>query len=165
MKVEQPTTEQVRELPCLMQHSVPPEWEDQNGHVNVKYYMTLYDLGGWPMISAMGIDEAYFLERRCGFFDLEHHILYLSELHVGDRINIYLRLVNKSQKRFHGIMFIVNDRRDLLASTLEFVTSGADLDERRTAAFPDDVAARLDRMIEEHGRPSWFTPLCGVMSA
>jgi len=165
MKIEQPTTEQLRQLPSLFEHTVTSEWEDHNGHVNVKFYMALYELGGWPMISEMGMDEAYFLERRCGLFDLEHHIRYLSELHVGDRVTLHSRLSTVSPKRFHGMVFIVNDSRDVLASTVEYVTSGVNLAERRTAAFPDDVVDRLERMLEEHRKLSWPTPLCGIMSA
>lgn len=164
-RAEQPSVAQLRQLPNLMQQTVPPEWEDFNGHVNIQFYMTLYEKGGWPMVTKLGMDEAYFRDRRRGLFDLEHHIVYVSELHVGDRVSMYARLVDRTDKRFHGFMFIVNDSRDQLASTLEFVTSGADLEKRRTAPFPDDVAARLDVMIEEHRGLSWPPPLCGVMSA
>lgn len=165
MRVKQPSVEQLRQLPGLMQHVVPPEWEDYNGHVNIQFYMTLFERGGWPMVNELGMDEAYFRDRRHGLFDLEHHIFYLSELHVGDQVSMFARLVDRSAKRFHGLMFIVNDTRDLLACTLEYVSSGADLEHRRTAAFPDDVAARLDRMIEEHRALPWSPPLCGIMSS
>lgn len=148
-----------------MKFVIPPEWEDYNGHVNIQYYMALYEQGGWPMVSEMGMDEGYFRDRRCGLFDLEHHLFYLNEIHVGDEVSVHARLVDRTTKRFHGVMFIVNDTRDKLASTLEYVTSGADLDQRRTAPFPADIAERLDRLVEAHGKLAWPPPLCGVMSA
>lgn len=165
MRAKQPTITQLRQLPSLMQQTIPPEWEDFNGHVNIQFYMTLFEQSGWPMVTRMGMDEAYFREQRRGLFDLEHHIVYVSELHVGDRVSMYARLVDRTDKRFHGFMFIVNDSRERLSSTLEFVTSGADLEKRCTAVFPDDVAARLDRMIDEHRDLPWSPPLCGIMSA
>ena len=165
MRPRQPTIDQVRQLPSLMQHTIPSEWEDCNGHVNIQFYLTLYERGGWPLVAQLGMDEAYFRDRRHGLFDLEHHLFYLSELHVGDQVGIHARLIDRTEKRFHGFMFIVNDSREVLSSSLEFVTSGANLEERRTAAFPEDIAEQLDRMIESHRRLTWTPPLCGVMSA
>ncbi|NBC21978.1 MAG: thioesterase [Gammaproteobacteria bacterium] len=148
-----------------MTRVIPPEWEDQNGHVNIRFYMTLFERGGWPMVHEMGMDESYFRDRRQGLFDLEHHLYYVYELHVGESVSIHARLIDRSEKRFHGVMFIVNDSRDNLAATLEYITSGADLAHRRTAPLPADIAARLDALLAAHRRLPWEPPLCGVMSA
>ncbi|MBT8076956.1 MAG: thioesterase family protein [Gammaproteobacteria bacterium] len=165
MPVTPPTTDEVRELARPEQFRIPPDWEDENGHVNVQFYQALYERGGRPLMESLGMDDAYFSERRLGVFDLEHHISYFSEIHVGETVSVYTRLLDRTDKRFHGIVFIVNDSRDLLACTLEFVASGADLEARRSAPYPDDVAAALDRIIAEHRKLSWDAPVCGVMSA
>ncbi len=149
----------------LWTQSIPPEWEDANGHVNIQYYMTLCERAGWEWTAEMGIDEGYFRERRLGVFDLEHHISYLRELHVGDQVSVHSRLLQRTEKRFHGVFYILNVSRDCLASALEYVTSGADLEARRTAAFPQDVAQRLDSLIEKDQALPWSPRLCGVMSA
>ena len=165
MPVPMPTVEQVSELPGLMARVVPPEWQDLNGHVNVRHYLELYDAASWPMLAAFGLDERIFRERRQGLFDLEHHLWYLSELHVGDRVSVHARFVARSVKRFHGVMFVVDRTRGRLASAFEYVSSGADLDARRTAPLPAELAAELDRQIAAHSRLAWPAPTCGVMSA
>lgn len=164
-RISQPTPDEVRQLPRLTQYTIPHEWEDANGHVNVQYYMALYNIGGWPMMESLGVNESYFRERRLGMFDLEHHIFYFSEIHVGEAVSIYARILDRSAKRFHAIVFVINDTRDRLASTLEFIASGADLENRRTAPYPDDIAAALDREIAKHRKLTWEPPICGVMSA
>ena len=136
MPVTPPKPDEVRELPRLMQVTIPSDWEDENGHVNVQFYMRLYEQGGRPLMKSLGMDDTYFSERRLGLFDLEHHIFYFSEIHVGESVSIYARLLDQTAKRFHGIIFVVNDSRDRLSSTLEFITSGADLENRRTAPYP-----------------------------
>lgn len=165
MRPAQPAAAEVRQLPPLMSTVVPAEWEDHNGHVNIRFYMALFERGGWPMVQAMGMDESYFRERRQGLFDLEHHLYYVNEIHVGEAVSIHARLIDRSAKRFHGLMFIVNDSRDNVAATLEYISSGADLEQRRTAPLPTDIAARLDAMVAAHRRLPWNPPLCGVMSA
>ena len=164
MPVSMPTVAQIDELPSLMERVIPPEWEDLNGHVNVRHYLELYDAASWPMLAAIGLDEKVFLERRQGLFDLEHHLWYLSELHVGDKVTVHWRFIARSAKRFHGVMFVVNRTRGLLANAFEYVSTGADLEARRTAPLPAEFAAYLDRMIAEHSRLAWPAPVSGVMS-
>jgi acyl-CoA thioester hydrolase len=53
-----PSVAQVRELPVLVRHTVPPHWEDLNGHVNVQHYTELYDMAGYPFMELMGISPA-----------------------------------------------------------------------------------------------------------
>jgi acyl-CoA thioester hydrolase len=164
VRIAAPTVAQVDELDALIEIAVPPDWEDINGHVNVRHYLDLYNEAGGPMLQRLGVDETYFRSARRGFFDLEHHLWYLAEMHVGDRVTVHVRYLARSAKRFHGTMFVVNRTRDSVASVLEFLASGADLRTRRTAEFPAAVRARLDALLEEHGRLSWRAPVCGSIA-
>ena len=159
-----PSVAQVNELPVLMERVVPPEWQDLNGHVNVRHYLELYDAASWPKLEELGLDERSFLERRQGIFDLEHHVWYLDELHVGEVVSVHWRFLRRTPKRFHGVMFIVNRTRGRLASVFEYLSTGADLDARRSAALPEGFAAQLDRLIAEDSRIAWPAPVCGVMA-
>jgi acyl-CoA thioester hydrolase len=165
MSIAMPGVEQVLQLPVLMERVIPPEWQDLNGHVNVRHYLELYDAASWPSLAEFGLDASAFLERRQGLFDLEHHLWYLDELHVGDVVTVHWRFLARTLKRFHGVMFVVNRTRGRLASVFEYVSSGADLDARRTAPLPVEFAARLDRLIADSEALAWSAPVCGVMSA
>lgn len=159
-----PTIEQVLELEKISKHTIPENWQDQNGHVNIQYYQKLYDLSGWGMFNQLGVDQTYFSERKLGLFDLEHHLYYLHELHVGDVVSLHCRYLAKNKKRMHGIVFIVNESRNQLSSTLEFIATGANLQTRRTDDFPEDVSSNLDRIINAHSSILWPAPVCGAMS-
>ena len=159
-----PTVEQVLELEKLSEHTIPEDWQDMNGHVNIQYYQTLYDMGGWAMFSQLGIDESYFSERKLGLFDLEHHLYYLSELHVGDVVSLHGRFLARNHKRLQGIVFIVNESKGVLACTLEFVSTGANLGTRRSDNFPPDVSTKLDQTLAADSAISWPAPVCGAMS-
>jgi len=164
MRKIQPAFESILELPDLLSKQVPAEWEDHNGHVNFSYYTALIELAGWPLLHRLGLDEAYFLERRKGLFDLEHHLYYLAEIHVGDTVSVHSRLLERNEKRLHGMMFVVNRSRRQLSCTQEYITSGADLDNRRSAPFPADIATRLDKAIQQQASLNWRAPVCGLMS-
>ena len=164
MRITQPVFDEILKLPDLLKKQVPVEWEDHNGHVNFSYYMALIEQAGWPLLHRLGLDETYFLERRKGLFDLEHHLYFLAEIHVGDTVSVHSRLLERSEKRLHGMMFIVNRTRRQLSCTQEYVTSGADLDSRRSAPFPTDIASKLDDAIQQQAELAWIAPVCGFMS-
>ncbi len=164
MKVETPTFEEVSELAGEETLLIPSSWEDYNGHVNIQYYMSMYESGGQKMMERIGMDDSYFRDRKCGVFDLEHHVYYLSEVHVGETVSIHSRVVAMNEKRFHGFLFILNQSTKQLASTLEYISASTDLKARRTAPFPADIAETLQRSVESSQQLTWAPPLCGCMS-
>ena len=103
-----PSVEEVRELPLQLEHRIPPEWEDRNGHVNVQFYLALFEMGGWKMLEDVGIDETWFRRNAYSIFDLEHHLHYLAETAFAEReldtaidyANRAIRLED-SEYRFH----------------------------------------------------------------
>ena len=159
-----PKIEYLRELPVQLNMVIPDEWEDRNGHVNVQFYLALYELGGWVVLEEIGIDEDWFTRHRVSQFDLEHHLNYRAELKVGDRVSTYSRVLGRSEKRFHGMYFIVNETSSRLAATLEYITAAVDMNTRRTAPFRHELSSGLDRLIEKHRALSWTAPVCGFMT-
>lgn len=154
----------VTELPELWTARIPADWQDLNGHVNVRHYVEMYDLAGWRMLDLIGIDERHFRVERRGLFDLEHHIWYLAELHVGDAVSVHVRFVARGRKLFHGVMFVVNRSRGEVASALEFLSASADLDSRTTVPIPASVAGHMDRLIRAHTALGWAAPRCGTIA-
>ena len=142
---------------------VPSDWEDRNGHVGVQYFQALFALGAWRVLEEIGVDADWFARSLRSQFDLEHHLFYRSEIHAGDTVSTYNRVLGRSERRFHGLYLVVNDSTDRLAATLEYITAGIDMKNRRMAAFPADLAQGLDQLIEKHRALSWAPPLCGVM--
>ena len=120
--------------------------------------MSMYLESGWPMFNLIGVEESYFRERQMGFVDLENHFRYLSELHVGDRVTVYGRFLAHDEKRIHGIVLAVNDDTDVLASTIEFLAISMDLQTRRAARIPRDIAARLADATRKDQQLAWTVP-------
>ena len=146
-----PTPEQVRQLPELVRVRVPQEWEDLNGHVNVKHHLTMYDLTSDPLLELLGISEEWVRTQRVGLFDLEHHIWFLNEVHVGEEVSLFLSFTARNEKRVQGHVFLLNVTHERLASVVEFVSAAADLDARRTVPLP---AVNATDAVVSDGRPS-----------
>lgn len=142
---------------------IPPEYEDENGHMNMRWYLAIFDDAGYPLAASLGLTPEFHAQHGTGGFDLEHHLHYLSEVAVGDTVAIYARLLGRSAKRIHYMMFMVNETRGALAATFECVNSFADLTVRRTAPYPEKISRQIDALLAEHSRLGWEAPVCGVM--
>lgn len=166
MKPPQIALDSVLELapPCLRM-TIPDAWRDSNGHMNVRWYVAVFDDASDVLHDDLGLTPAYHREHGSGTFDLEHHIQYLSEVMPGERAAVYVRFVGQSAKRLHYVMFLVNETRGKLAATLECLNAFADLSIRRTAPWPPIAAERIAAGIAASNRLNWPCPLSGAIQA
>jgi acyl-CoA thioester hydrolase len=156
--------DQIASLPEIYRTTIPAAYEDRNGHMNVRWYLVLYDEAGDAMYPTLGLTDEYLAASGTGGFDLEHHLWYLSEVRVGDAVAIRLRMLARSQKLCHYMMFMVNETRGRLSSLFECVHAHADLKARRTAAFPAQAIAAIDALIAAQQALPWPAPVSGSMA-
>ncbi|MEN8243249.1 MAG: thioesterase family protein [Chloroflexota bacterium] len=140
-----------------------PEYIDIMGHMNVMYYIHIFDKATRSFFSSFGLSEDYVRATNMGSFALEQHIRYLAEVRQGQQITVYTRALGRSSKTIHFIHFMVRDQDDALAATSELVGAHANLDERRAAPFPPAFAAGIDQYLANHTKLDWETPVCGTM--
>lgn len=150
--------DQLASLPEIYRATIPASYEDRNGHMNVRWYLVLYDEAGDALYPKLGLTDAYRAQSGMGGFDLEHHIWYIAEVGIGDTVAIRLRMLGRNAKLCHYMMFMVNETRGRLASAFECVHAHADLKTRRTAAFPPNASAALDSFITAQRELSWPAP-------
>jgi acyl-CoA thioester hydrolase len=159
------TAEQIRQLgpPCF-ETVARAEWTDRNEHVNIRYFVAVFDDAGDAFYPAVGLGDAEHRNRLSGTMDLEHHTHFLREVRPGDRLAVYLRIAGVGQKRFHYVMFLMNESTGELASLFECVNTFVDLARRRSAPWPEDVRTALQSLLDRHNGLPWAAPLCGSMS-
>lgn len=152
-------------LPLYHRRQIPGKYLDAMGHMNVRWYMALFDAASWRFFADHGMDEHYFRTRQLGGFALKHHIQYLAEVRQGDVAAVRTRLLGRSPKRIHFMHFLINETRHQLAATLESLGTHADMKRRRSAEVPPDIAAKMDATLEAHRQLPWQAPVCGVIRA
>ena len=158
-----PSSAEVAQLPEVCRTVAGPEWEDGNGHVNVQHFYGFHLLAAEGALRRIGVDEEYRTLRRRGVFSMEQHLRFHDEVHVGEEISGHVRWLDRGEKVFHGISVVVNHSTGRIANTLEVVEGHVDLDSRRLAPFPDDLAQRIDAEVADHRTLTWHLPLAGAM--
>lgn len=156
--------EKVKELPCFHRATIIPDYLDPMGHMNVRWYMGLYDEAGWKFFDHIGMTMEYFETEKKGGFALRQMLQYYAEVRLGETVSIYARVLGRTEKRIYFMQFMVNETQNVLASTFEGLGTHADLVQRRSAPLPPHIAANLDVLIDDHAQLDWEAPVCGAIS-
>ena len=159
----QPTYEELATLPAFAEHPVPMAFEDSNGFLNVRHYLgigsegldeSLYDIGipfNWPVLSGFACLSA------------EHHLTYLHELRTGDQMSVRVRLLGRSERAAHALVFVLDDTNQRVACVFEEIFLCVEIADRRTAPWPADIAAGLDKRVAEHADIEWEPVTSGCL--
>jgi len=121
--------------------TVVPEWIDYNGHMNVAYYVVLFD---------RCIDELFTKRENSSTFTMEGHITYQRELPVDAPVKMTLRIVDYDQKRLHIYLEMFHAEEGFLSATWEQLTLHVDMNAKRASVFPDAVLEKIDQMYQAH---------------
>ena len=129
---------------------VKAEWADYNGHMNLAYYIHLFD-GAWEVLLGkfdIGEDSAK-IEKRTTFA-VESHTTYDKELKVGDEVDLNLIFIDRDKKRIVYKLEMKHKQEQYIASTTEVCSLYVDLSERKVTEFEKEKQNLIDKYISEN---------------
>jgi acyl-CoA thioester hydrolase len=129
---------------------IKPEWIDYNGHLNMAYYLVLFDHCVDHAFEALGLGPEYAQTHGSSFYTLEIHVNYLNELHLDAPVRTTLQMLDYDAKRTHYFEHMYNARDGFLAATMECVCMHVNLNTKKAEPFPDHVIERVRAMYEAH---------------
>jgi len=155
--------ERIEVLPLYHRETIPGDYLDAMGHMNVRWYMALFDTAIWQFFKSYGLDENYFTKKQSGVFALKHFIQYYAEVNKGETVGMRIRLLGRSDKRFQFMAFMINETTGKLASTLEVLGTHADLTIRRASPLAPAIARKFDDKLAEDAALGWEAPVSGAI--
>ena len=159
-----PPIEQLSALPVSYRVTIGAEHLDRNEHVNVRWYLAFFNETFINYSVALGMSEAYFAAERTGIMALQHFITYRAEVRHGQTVATRIRALGRSAKRWHSMVYMVNESTGELAATLEGLAAYVDLQARRSISWPPEIASALDAVLAEHQALAWDAELSGAIS-
>jgi acyl-CoA thioesterase FadM len=159
-----PTYDQLIDLPAYVEQPVPMPFEDINGHLNVRHYIGIASEGLDESLAEVGIPVMWPLTHGHACFSAEHHVTYLSELRTGDSMSARVRLLGRSERAGHALVYLLDETHQRLACVVEEIFLHIDLSTRLTAPWPKEVAAALDARVAEHAALPFESPTSGSLA-
>ena len=134
----------------LRTEPIIPDWTDYNGHMNLAFYIHLFDQG-WDVLLdkfQMGGDSAK-IEKR-STFAVESHTKYIKEVRQGDEVDINLLFLDHDLKRMIYQLEIFSKTGNYRAATTEVCSLYVNLETRRVTEVEPHKLELMDRFIIEN---------------
>ena len=164
MKPEKVSVEDIAELrPVCLRRTIPAAYLDFNNHMNMRWYVALFDDAGDALHDHLGLTREFHRAHGSGTMDLEHHTWFINEVMADSQICVYARMVARSAKMIHYLMFMVNESSGKVAAHFECVNALVDLEVRKTTPYPAEILTRIDAMLAEQNKLAWAPPISGAM--
>ncbi|SLN44925.1 L-carnitine dehydrogenase [Roseovarius albus] len=140
-----------RDWVCTDLQTVPKEWIDYNDHMNMAYYVMVFDTGLDEILDRkLGAGQSYTEASGQGPFVVQNHVHYIGELVEGDQFYCQYLLLAGDAKRVHiaGEMHKQSDGG--LVCVMEQVLINVDHATRRSTPYPQDIQERIKELVAAH---------------
>ena len=127
------------------------DWIDYNNHLNVSYYLLMFDMHGAETLNnifKMGEESAKTTKKST--MVVESHITYNQEVQEGDEVDVNLIFCDHDKKRILYKLEMVHSEKKYIASTLEALSLYVDLGERKVSEFENEKIKIMDEYISKH---------------
>tara|TARA_B110000495_G_C22788978_1_gene461233 strand:- start:271 stop:741 length:471 start_codon:yes stop_codon:yes gene_type:complete len=135
----------------LNSQKIIKNWIDYNDHMNVSYYLLIFDKFGVDKLNdifKMGEQSAKTTGKSTMI--VETNITYNQELKLDDEIDINLVYFDHDKKRLQYKMEIVHKKKKYLASTIEVLSLYVNLNTRKVSEFEDEKVQIMNTYIKEN---------------
>jgi len=130
--------------------TVPADWIDYNGHMNVAYYVMAIDKALDEAFDALGLGLSLVQSHRMGPMALVSQIHYLDELFEGQRFCCDFQMLDSDHKRMHLFVTMHHLDNGTVAATYEGLSMNVDLEARRSADYPPQALAKVRALHAAH---------------
>lgn len=127
-----------------------PDWIDYNGHMNVAFYVLVFDRATDEFFDFMGLTEEVRSAGNVSAFTAEMHVNYIREVKEGDEVFVTTQLLGYDEKRFHYFHRMYHAEQGYLAATSELLCLFVDMSQRRVTQIPPPIMNRLSGIKQSH---------------
>ena len=134
----------------LKSGKVLPEWTDYNGHMNLAFYIHLFDSSWEVLLEKFNIGENSAKNEKRTTFAVESHTTYDMEVKVDDEVDMNLLFLDFDKKRLVYKLEMIHKKDKYLASTTEVCSLYVDLNSRRVTEFEESKKMLIERFIDDN---------------
>ena len=134
----------------LKTEKVIKEYTDYNGHLNVAFYVLIFDLAADIMLDNFNMGGKSAKKDKKTTFVAEMHTIYKQEVKLGEEVETHLTYVDHDKKRIHYRLSMFHKEKKYLAATNELISLYVDLNKRKVVEFAPDRLTLMDDFIKKN---------------
>ena len=126
------------------------DWTDYNGHMNLSYYILVFDKGAEVILSKFKMGEHAAKTEKKSTMVVETHTTYNNEVKEGEEVEINLSYFDHDKKRLHYKLEMYEKNKKTLSATTELLALYIDLNIRKVSEFENEKVKIMDQFIKEN---------------
>ena len=132
---------------ALTNKKIIKDWIDYNGHMNLSYYILVFDIGAEVILSKFEMGEHSSKTTKKSTMVVETHTNYLKEVKENDEVIISLAHFDHDKKRLHYKLEMHEKLTNNLSATTEVLALYMNLKERKVSEFEKEKVKIMDDFI------------------
>ena len=126
------------------------EWTDYNNHMNLSFYILVFDKAAEKILSKFIMGEEEAIKTKRSTMVVETHTTYNNEVKEDDDVNVYLSYCDHDKKRLHYKLEMYEKSKNILSATTEVLALYINLDLRKVAEFEKEKILIMNNFIDEN---------------
>ena len=132
----------------LKTEKIIKEWTDYNGHLNVAFYVHVFDIAADIMLDKFKMGGRSAKQDKKTTFVAEMYTAYKQEVRLGENVDTHLSYVDHDKKRIHYKLSMFHKEKKYLAATNEVLSLYVDLSQRKVVEFDQDRLKIIGEVIK-----------------
>ena len=117
---------------------IKKEWTDYNKHMNVAYYVLVFDESWEVMLQKFKMGEDSAKTTGMSTMVVETYITYNNEVKEGEEVEVFLTYFDHDKKRLHYKLEMIEKSSKKLSATIELLSLYVDLKKRKVSEFEEE---------------------------
>ena len=134
----------------LSTNKIINNWTDYNGHMNLAFYILVFDKGAENILSKFQMGEQSAKTTKKSTMAVESHTTYNNEVKENEEVDVYLSYFDHDKKRLHYKLEMYEKSKNILSATTEVLSLYIDLNHRKVAEFEEEKLKIMDQFIKEN---------------
>ncbi len=134
----------------LKTEKVIKEYTDYNGHLNVAFYVRIFDIAADVMLDNFKMGGESAKKEKKTTFVAEMHTIYNQEVRLGEEVETHITYLDHDKKRIHYRLSMFHKEKKYLAATNEVLSLYVDLNKRKVTEFDSDRLVLMDEFITKN---------------
>ena len=136
----------------LKTEKVIKEYTDYNNHLNVAYYVRIFDIAADVMLDNFKMGGESAKQNSKTTFVAEMHTIYKQEVRLGEEVETHITYLNHDKKRIQYRLSMFHKEKKYLAATNEILSLYVDLSKRKVVEFDSDRLKIMDDFIKKNSQ-------------
>ena len=134
----------------LATQKILKKWTDFNGHMNVAYYLLIFDIyGADKLMNIFEIGELSAKIKKKSMMIVETNITFNRELIKNDKVDINLVYFDHDKRMLNYKLEMINKKNNQISATIEILSIYVDLIKRKITSFDNKKLKKMNNYIKK----------------